>query len=377
MKKIYFVAGEDSGDFLGSQLMNALKTKQPDIEFYGVGGELMQGQGIQSLFPMKELSVMGVFEILPRVPHFIKRINQTVADIQSKKPDMVITIDAPDFSFRVQKKLRKLMGAEAPQLVHYVAPTVWAWRPKRAKKIATFLDHILCLFPFEPPYFEKEGLKAYAVGHPMVESGLLEAEPLCIQGSKKLGLFFGSRQGEIKRISPIICEALEGIIHEQPDIELIIPTLPHLKEQIEEILSPFDVSKHIQTETDQKWSVFKSCDAAIAVSGTVGLELAACNIPHLIAYRVNAFTGIIGRLLIKTPYAHLANIILNKPIVPEFIQENCRADLIVKEALSLLQDNTKRSFQIDEFEKVRLEITGPKGQSPSQVAADYLLSTGT
>ncbi len=150
----------------------------PEIEIFGIGGQLMQGEGLPSLFPMQELSIMGIIEVLPKIPLMVRRINQTVLDIEQKNPDILITIDAPDFSFRVQKKLHRRNRIDLKQ-VHYVAPTVWAWKPKRAKKIAAFLDAIICLFDFEPPYFQKEGMNAIAVGHPMMETGVVEADPLC------------------------------------------------------------------------------------------------------------------------------------------------------------------------------------------------------
>jgi len=173
-KHIYLIAGEASGDFLGAQLMKAMKVQAPETTFSGVGGDLMIAEGLDSLFPMEDLSVMGIWEVLPRLRLILKRIKQTKEDILGVKPDVVVSIDAPDFSFRVQKKVRKAYdGAQeiAPKLVHYVAPTVWAWRPKRANKIAKFLDGIICLFDFEPDYFTQVGLKAISVGHPMMESG--------------------------------------------------------------------------------------------------------------------------------------------------------------------------------------------------------------
>jgi lipid-A-disaccharide synthase len=372
-KKIYLIAGEASGDFLGAQLMQALKEKEPDVEFHGIGGPLMQAQGLRSLFAMQELSLMGIMEIFPKIIHLLKRIRQTIQHIDEIKPDMVVTIDAPDFSFRVMKGVRKRM-TQPPILVHYVAPTVWAWRENRAAKIARFLDAIICLFDFEPPYFEKEGLKAIAVGHPMMESGLLEAEAFSLGAAKtqKLGVFFGSRQGEIKRISPVILEALEKIIKDQPAIELVVPTLPHLKAQIGDLLKNIEVPIHIETSREQKWQVFKSCDAAIAVSGTVGLELAAADVPHIIAYKMNPLTFQILRGVIKVKYAHLANIMEHREIVPEFIQDDCTSGNIANATLGLLSDRHKRSVQIKQFEAIRLRIGGEK--SPSLSAAEFLLS---
>ena len=371
-KQIYLIAGEASGDFLGAQLIKELKIQQPDICFSGIGGPLMAAQGLNSLFPMQELSLMGIWEIAPKLFSILKRIRQTIDNIVDVKPDIVLSIDAPDFSFRVMKGLRNKISTP-PKLVHYVAPTVWAWRPKRAEKVAGFLDALICLFDFEPPYFEKEGLKAIAVGHPMIESGLLEAKPATIgqDYKKKLGVFFGSRQGEIKRISPVLLQSVQKIIAEQPDIELIVPTLPALEGQIRDLLFDVGVPVHISTDHAQKWSVFKACDAAIAVSGTVGLELAAANVPHVIAYKANALTAFIIKRVIKTPFVHLANIIAAKEIVPEFIQENCVAEDISNEVLTLLNDEALKKAQTDQFTAIRTRIGGKK--SPSQAAAEFLL----
>lgn len=372
-KHIYIMAGESSGDFLGAQLMQALKAQAPDTIFSGVGGPLMEQQGLNSLFPMADLSVMGVMEVLPRLGLLIKRIKQTSDDIIKLQPEAVISIDAPDFCFRVIKKVKK-QNKVNPKFVHYVAPTVWAWRPKRAAKVARFLDAIICLFDFEPAYFKKEGLKAIAVGHPMMESGIKEAEPAKIGDDEtdKLGVFFGSRQGEIKRISPIILESVEKIIKNNPDIELIVPTLPHLKEQIAELLKNIDVPIHIETNKDNKWQVFKACDAAIAVSGTVGLELAAANVPHVIAYRMNGLTCQILKHLIKTPYAHLANIIMQHEVVPEFIQDDCKPEDISAEILTLLETPSFQRDQTDQFIKVRESIGSI--ENPSKTAADFILN---
>ncbi len=371
-KHIYLIAGEASGDFLGAQLMKAVKAQVPDTKFSGIGGTLMKEQGLESLFPMNDLSVMGIFEVLPRLRLILKRIKQTTLNIINNKPDIVITIDAPDFSFRVIKGVRKRIN-NAPKFIHYVAPTVWAWRPKRAAKVAKFLDGMICLFNFEPAYFEKEGLKAIAVGHPMMESGIKEAKPAVIgkADTKKIGLFFGSRGGEIKRISPVILKTIQRIIEEDPNLELIIPTLPHLENQIFDILKDIKVPCHVITDKDKKWSAFKACDVALAVSGTVGLELAAANVPHVIAYRMNPITYKIIRRFIKAPYAHLANIILEREVVPEFIQEDCDPEDIAFELLSLMDNERYQRNQTDGFIKVRESIGSL--ENPSKTAADFIL----
>lgn len=372
-KHIYLIAGEISGDFIGAQLIKALKTQNPDVIFSGIGGEMMKAQGLNSLFPMDDLSVMGLSEVLPRLFKLIGRINETVTDIITQQPDMVVTIDAPDFSFRVQKAVRRKMSVP-PNQVHYVAPTVWAWRAGRALKVSKFLDAMICLFDFEPPYFEAVGLNAIAVGHPMMESGIIEAQPTLIgdDNTIKLGVFLGSRHGELKRTAPIIIDAVKEIIKQRRDIELIVPTLPHLEKQVAEMLAPLDIPMTITTTSEDKWGVFKACDAAIAVSGTVGLELAVANVPHIIAYRAAPLTAFIVRRLIKTPFVHLANIMLQHSAVPELIQEECTVDIVKAQTIEILQNQTVREMQQVNFKKVRQKL-GLNAQ-PSQKAAEFLLS---
>ncbi len=381
---IYLIAGEASGDFLGAQLMKSLKAQNPDIRFSGIGGSLMTSEGLESLFPMEELSVMGIAEVLPTLGLILKRIKQTIHNIIELQPDKVITIDAPDFSFRVVKGVRKKTrkGQNLPKFIHYVAPTVWAWRSKRAKKIAQFLDALICLFDFEPPYFEREGLKAVAVGHPMMESGVLEASGADYRkwtgidnNTKILGVFFGSRNGEIKRVAPTIVAALKRIIKEQPDIELIILTLPHLEAQVQELLAGIKVRKHIiaKQKIQDKWEIFKACDTAIAVSGTVGLELVAANIPHVIAFKVSNLTHMMLKRLIRVRFAHLTNIMLDQEVVPEFLQQKCKPKLIADQTLALLNEEEVRNQQLERFQEVRNRI----GQetAPSELAANFVLTS--
>lgn len=372
-RQIYLIAGEASGDFLGAQLMKALKQYEPDIKFSGIGGPLMQREGLKSLFDMQELSVMGIMEVLPKVGKLLGRIKETAIDILAVNPDIVVTIDAPDFSFRVHQRVRHLTSTP-PKLVHYVAPTVWAWRPKRAMKIAGFLDALICLFDFEPAYFEVVGLRSIAVGHPMMESGIQEAEPILIGDKSKLnlGIFLGSRRGEIKRVAPKIIKAVKRIHLQYPDIELIVPTLPHLENRVKELILPLDIPCCISTDQNDKWGLFKACDVAIAVSGTVGLELAAANVPHVIAYKANPVTAFFIRRMLKTPFVHLANIIAKKEVVPEFIQERCTVENISNTVVRLLDDPSLREKQQNKFQEVRERIGSEK--PPSNAAAEYLLS---
>lgn len=379
--KVYIIAGEASGDRLGADAMRQIKYAfGEETEFHGIAGPLMQKEGMKSLFPMDELSIMGVFEIAPRLIHILKRIKQTILNIEETNPDVVLTIDAPDFSFRVQKGV-KTRNEIKTKHIHYVAPTVWAWRPKRAQKVAEFLDGMLCLFPFEPDYFEKEGLKASFVGHPVINSGLLDADGAVYreaagitQSEKTLGVFLGSRLGEIKRHGAILSEALNLMQKENPNqkIHVITPTLPHLKDQVFDTLKAYDGALHVSSDPDMKWHAFKACDAAIAVSGTIGLELAVAGVPHLIAYKMNALTVMLAKRLITTKYAHLANIMMDEAIVPEFIQEDCQPNRIAETAQNLLFDNTARAEQIQQLSAIQPEITPPQSQAIAHFVKEVL-----
>lgn len=374
---ICVIAGEPSGDFLGEKLIYALKEAHPACHFSGVGGYLMRGAGLQSLFSYEQLAVMGVAEVLPKLPSLYARIRQTVNHIKQTKPDVVVTIDSPDFSFRVAKAVRREM-ANPPKLVHYVAPTVWAWREGRAEKISKFLDGLICLFDFEPKYFQKYGLNAQAVGHPLVERDAMNAngdlfrEEVAISPTETVvGVMFGSRRGELKRTGPILRDAalLLGSMFAAPP-PLVIPTLPHVKSQVMQMLKEYPGAVHVMTEPQDKYNAFKSVDIALAVSGTVGLELAALEVPHVIAYKMNPITAAVVRRMVKVKYAHLANIMADKAIVPEFIQENARPELIAKTAFDLYKNPVQ---QKKDFAGIKHRLGWGEEKTPSQKAAAFVL----
>lgn len=345
MTKIFIIAGEASGDALGASLITALKNQVPDLDLQGVGGDLMLAAGLgASVFPMTDLSVMGVAEVLPKVPLILGRIKETDAAIAAFDPDIVLTIDAPDFSFRVQKKVMK-RGLRA-QRIHYVAPTVWAWRPGRAKKIAAFLNGLICLLPFEPPYFEREGLKSIAVGHPVLQSPLAGVRNFNAHEYRTIGLFFGSRRGEVDRHLSLFTEAAKIILQDEKNLRFIAPTLPHHAAKIAAHLTQNGIDAEIVTDPDQKIQAFKRCDAAIAVSGTVGLELAVAGVPHVIAYKMNPLTHAILKHMIKTPYAHLVNILLGRMAIPEFIQDAATPQNLARSVRAALKnpESQKRAF---------------------------------
>lgn len=347
--KIFVVAGEASGDQLGARFLKDFYAGK-EVEVSGVGGpSLMQAGSFTSLFEMEDLSVMGIAEVVPRIRLLLKRIKQTAKAIHEFKPDIVLTIDAPDFCFRVIKRYQKLYkgrGEEgAPLFHHLVAPTVWAWRPGRAKKVAAILDHLYCLFPFEPSYFEAEGLKATYVGHPFVplytdlatkRQNWRQAQGID-PNTKLIGIFPGSRNGEIKRMLPVLSQVAEKLHKKHEGLEFVILTLPHLKKKIEKKIKKKSFKARVIDDVSQKEYVIASLDAAMATSGTIGFELSLAKIPHIVAYKMNKLTSVIARMLVKTPYMHLTNIHLKRLAVPEFFQEACSVQEIEHVMTLLLQ----------------------------------------
>lgn len=372
---IFLISGEASGDKLGADLMSSLKSQRDGLEFSGVGGELMAEQGLKSLFPMSDLSVMGIAEVVPRLKTILSRIKQTIKAIDTLKPDVVISIDAPDFSFRVMKAVFKMRkNQKNPILIHYVAPSVWAWRPARARKISKFLDHLLCLLPIEPPYFEKYGLDATFIGHPIVhKNNLVEGfrEKYSIaQSDKLLCVLPGSRYGEIKKLSPVFAAVIRKLLLKNPDFKIVIPTFPHFVEELKKYFSGLPVF-YLTDEGDKK-AVFYNADAAIAASGTVGMELAKAGCPHIIAYKINPLTSMLVKKMVKVSYAHLVNILLNKEAVPEFLQEKCTVEFIEPEVSRLLEDQT--SSQQADFMKVMDMLGAKEKKTPGDKAAEVVLS---
>ncbi len=371
---VYLIAGEPSGDVLGARLMAALRREQADISFTGVGGPLMAEEGLHSLFPMTDLTVMGLSEVLPRLPLILRRIRETAADIRAKRPDVVVTIDSPDFCLRVAKRLK---GSGIP-VVHYVAPSVWAWRPGRAKKIARVVDHLLCLLPFEPPYFEKEGLAATFVGHSILESragagdgagfrarhGIPADAPL-------LAVLPGSRMGEVGRLLPLFGETLRRLSADVPGLRAVVPTVPGVAAAVREAVKSWPNALVVEGE-GEKYDAFAAADAALAASGTVTLELAMAGVPTAVAYRVQPLSAAVARRMLKIPYVTLINLIAEKPIYPEFLQENCTADNLTAALRPMLTDKALRQEMQGDIDAA-LAALRPGEAMPSAVAAGAVL----
>lgn len=375
---VYIIAGEISGDQIGKQVIVALKEKLLDkIQFEGIGGEAMASQGFKSLFPMTELSIMGILEILPQLPNIYARLNQTFEDIKKLKPDLLLTIDSPGFNFHIAKKVKKL----GIPVVHYIAPSVWAWRPGRAKKVAGFLDHLLALLPFEPPYFTKEGLACTFVGHPLIEKHLSEINPKHFLKSHKiteqmplLCVLPGSRQTEVSRHLPLFLDAIELLRQDFRDLVTVFPTLPHLRDKIEQTLSQRGIRGIIITDETKKFEAMRAATAALAASGTVTLELGLCETPMVVAYRVNPLTAWIVEKLLVIEQVSLVNILLKEKVVPEILQEQCTPEVLSQELHKILDKRAEsRRLQVDKLKQIAPLISPEKG-TPSANAANVILS---
>jgi len=292
---------------------------------------------------------MGLAEVLPHIPHLLKRIRQTAEYALEQQPDVVITIDAPDFSFRVGKKLK---GKGIP-LVHYVAPSVWAWRPGRAKKIAGFLDHLLALLPFEPPYFERVGLPTTFIGHSAVEerhggdAARFRDQHSIAPDCKILTVLPGSRNSEVTRLLPVFREVCERLAGDFPDTRIVVPTV-------------------------SKVAAFAASHAALAASGTVSLELAITGVPHVIGYKLSPITAWIARRLLRIDTVTIVNLVLGRKLVPEFLQQDCRPDRIIPVLKSLMADGAGRTTQLDGFDAATTML-GFGDRPPSEKAADVII----
>ncbi len=375
------VAGEPSGDELGGRLIEALRQSTGrDVEVFGVGGRAMRAGGLRSLFAMDELSVMGLVEVGPRIGLLLRRIREVAGAALARRPDAVITIDSPDFSFRVAKRLA---GSGLPR-IHYVAPSVWAWRPGRAAKVARLYDHMLALLPFEPPWFEQAGLPCTFVGHPAVESVAVGGAQGVGRGFRRkhgipvhatlLAVLPGSRLGEVRRHLPIYGGAVVKLAQRIPHLRLLVVVAPAVDEVVSAAVSKWSLPVHLVRRPAEKFDAFAASDAALAVSGTVALELALSAVPSVITYRVGPLTAVLARRLLRVRYASLVNIILDRPVVPELLQENCRPDAIADMVEQVLIDPVMRDSQVEAGRLVAIEL-GAGQRPPSLRAADAVLQT--
>jgi len=377
---IFLVAGEQSGDALGASLMSALQAKlDQSVVFSGVGGAQMGARGLKSLFPLSDVAVMGPLSILRRLPRIISRVYATVDAAVAERPDVVVIIDSPEFTHAIAKRIRR--RCPAIPIVDYVSPTVWAWRPGRAKRMRRYVDHVLALLPFEPEAHRKlGGPPCTYVGHPLIERReWLEslnptplAERLELERDQPILVVLpGSRSSEVERLMQPFGDTVR-LLHARGLVrQVIIPVVPHVRGMIEQATAAWPVRPHLVEGDEDKFSAFKLATAALAASGTVTLELALIGTPAVVAYRVDPVAARL-RFLVKVPSIVLANLVLGANVYPEFVQEDCTPEKLAAAVAPLLSTTPERRRQLDLLARIpeRLAVEASK---PSDAAADIII----
>ncbi len=378
--RVFVIAGEASGDALGAALLEALKARLPDgLEVMGVGGPLMREQGLESRFPMAELSVMGLAEILPKYRQLKRRIRETADAAIAAAPDVLIGIDSPDFCLRVASRVR--VARPDQPVVHYVAPSVWAWRPGRARRMAKVVDHVLALLPFEPPYMQAAGMSCDFVGHPVVTArpagpdtaaGFRAAHGISSDAPLVLGLP-GSRRGEIARLAPRFGAALSQVARAHPGLRVVVPTVAASEDVARARTADWPGAPVVLTQGgEEKRAAFAAADAALAASGTVSLELAAAGVPMVIGYDMAPLTRFLMARLLRVDTVTLVNLVSETRAVPEFLGRECRAGRMAPALEALLRDGPERAAQHAAMARTMARL-GQGGPPPGQRAADSVL----
>ena len=368
---IYLIAGEQSGDHLGARLMRAILRRRPDATFAGIGGAAMSAEGCPSLFPMSDLSLMGFLEVLPKIRKLKRRIAEAAADIATRRPDVVVTIDSPGFCFRV---LRAIAPLNIPR-AHYVAPQVWAWREGRVKHYPGLWERLLCLLPFEPAFFARHNLPATFVGHPVLESGCDtgNAERFRARYDLKpedlvLIVMPGSRRSEVTRLLPVLHATLERL--RQPVIP-IVPLAGPVADFVRSATSTWTQQPILVADTTEKHDAFAAASAALTKSGTSTLELALAGVPMVVTYRANPITIWLVKRLRRVKYASILNLLSDREIVPELLQENATPEKLAA-ALETVLTPEGAAAQRTAFAAPLAILRAPNGQ-PSDAAAAAVL----
>lgn len=381
---IFLIAGEPSGDLLGARLMTALKVKlDGKVRFAGIGGPRMEAEGLQSLFPFQQLAVMGFAEVLPKLLRLLSRIRHTAQEIIKLQPRCIVTIDSPGFNFRVAEKIRADKYGKHLKLVHYVAPTVWAYKPERAQKMRTLFDYLMVVLPFEPPYFERVGLPCSFVAHPIIEewrqnpgdAARFRATYALHPEAPILTLLPGSRRGEIKRHLPVFAQVVQRLRFSYPHLITVIVTPSHLAAEMKEHLAQINwpLKVILVREDVMKRDAFAASTLALTKSGTVALELALAGVPMIVTYQTSAFTAWLLRRMIRIKYVNLINLLLDKPLIPEFLQEQCNPTTLSKAVEELFANPKARQQQVEGAQSALALLRGTLPETPSEQAAQIVL----
>jgi lipid-A-disaccharide synthase len=376
--KVFLVACEESGDNLGAALMRSLANQAGvPIQFAGVGGGAMAAQGLQSLFPIGELAIVGIDAVIKKLPLILRRIRETADAARTASPDVVLIIDSPDFTHRVARRIRASMP-HVP-IIDYVSPSVWAWRPGRARAMRGYVDHVLALLPFEPAAHARlGGPPCTYVGHPLTELITMlrpdAREQALRDGSpRRLLVLPGSRTSEVKRLLAPFGDALR-LVHERfPDLDVVVPTVPHVAERVRDAIAYWPGSPRLVLDPAEKWAAFRSARAALAASGTVTLELAVAGVPTVVSYKISLLEELVGHLFVRTPSIVLANLVLGDNVMPEVVQRNATGERLAAALIPLIDQSPQREAQLAAFHRIDsiLEI----GRAvPSIRAAELVLA---
>ena len=385
--RAFLIAGEASGDKLGAALIEGLAKLAPECRIAGVGGDQMRARGLASLFDMNELSVMGLAEVLPKYRHLKRRIRQCAQAVLDSRPDVLITIDSPDFCLRVARMVREADPDRSIRTVHYVAPSVWAWRPGRAAKMARWIDQVLALLPFEPPYMQAAGMRCDFVGHPVVaEPPVAPAEAAAFRESHGLGrrevilALPGSRRSEVKRLAPVFGEALRRVLQERPEARVLVPAAAHVAPMVRGLSESWPGRPMVLDPTGlppeaaekRKRQALAAADLALAASGTVSLELCAADTPMVVAYDLHPISWQIMSRMARIDTVTLANLVTGERVIPEFLGPDCRPAPIAAAMLKLARDADARREQARVAQET-LRLLGADGDAPGLRAARAVL----
>ncbi len=377
---IYLMAGEASGDVIGARLMAAISAVRPGARFAGVGGPRMAELGFSSLYPMSDLAVMGIIEVIPRIRRLRRRLQENLADIAAQTPDVVVTIDSPGFMHWLLESLAK----RGVPRIHYVAPQVWAWRAHRVKRYPGLWDKLLCLLPFEPEWFAERGVTAQFVGHPVLESGAGQGDAARFRTTHGLHanqpiliLMPGSRRSEVPRLLPVFGRTLERLTVHETSLRPVVPVSAAVADTVRRMTAGWTVPPIIVTELQDKHDAYAAAaegpGAALTKSGTSTLELALAGVPMAVTYRVNALSAAMARRMITVPHVAMVNLLAGRAVVPELLQQDCTAEKLSRTVLTLLRDPAVGAAQRAAFGAVMASLA-PPGVLPSAAAAAEVLA---
>ena len=372
---VFLIAGEPSGDALGAGLMRALARRVGRVRFSGVGGAAMEAAGLTSLLALSEISVMGVLPVLRRLPQLVAAIGKVARAVIAAQPDVLVIIDSPDFTHRVARRVRR--ARPNLPIVNYVSPSVWAWRPGRARRMRFYIDHVLALLSFEPAEYERlGGPDCTYIGHPLIEQIAAlrpSADELQLRemGPSTLLVMPGSRESEIRRLMPIFGRVVEHMNEAHP-LQFVTPTLPHLEHVVRAEARSWAVEPRIISATSDKYAAMRRARAALVASGSATLELALAGVPMVVAYRVSLIEELVARLMLRIDKIALPNLILGKHAVPERVQGDCSAGHLAEALRPLLADGVERAAQLAAFEELVVLMKVDARQPPSDNAAESI-----